>query len=138
MLLTKVSKCCWKVAEFLKILVKIKTFYEDQTASRFKEVIQPPPPLHLHPSHQIKASYVSGKRYSYGDIQEYTDIYIPSTSRLKFRLEMVHHKCSFLTPTRNMFVGKFVKYVSFLTVLLEYFFIMFSELRFVKQVRLFE
>ena len=39
MLLIKVSECCWKVAKFPKILIKIKTFYEGQTASRFKEVI---------------------------------------------------------------------------------------------------
>ena len=43
MLLMKVSKC-WKIVEFPKISIKMKnfkTFYEDQTKSLFKEIIQP-------------------------------------------------------------------------------------------------
>ena len=45
MLLMEVLKC-WKIVEFLKISIKIKTFktfYEDQTVSRLKDIIQPPP-----------------------------------------------------------------------------------------------
>ena len=47
-----------------------KTFYQDETAIRLKEIIQP--------AHQLKAFYVSG------DIQEYTDICFPSDSRMQF------------------------------------------------------
>ena len=59
-------------AEFPKISIKMKnckTFYEAQTAIRFKKIIQPPP---LHPQpHQIKSYYVSGtKRF----LRIYTDI----------------------------------------------------------------
>ena len=37
---------CWQIVGFQKISIKIKnckTFYEAQTASCFKEIIQPPP-----------------------------------------------------------------------------------------------
>ena len=44
----------------------------------------------------------------------------------------------FVTTTRNMFVGLFVKWVRFLTLLREYISFMFSELKFVKWVRFFE
>ena len=45
----------------------------------------------------------------------------------------------FLTPTKNMFLGKFVKWVRFLAVLREYiFYNVLKELRFVKWVRLSE
>ena len=46
-LLMKVSKY-WKIVEFQKISIKMKnckTFYETQTASCLKEIIQPPQPL---------------------------------------------------------------------------------------------
>ena len=59
-------------AEFPKISIKMKnckTFYEAQTAIRFKKIIQPPP---LHPQpHQIKSYYVSGTK---SFLRIYTDI----------------------------------------------------------------
>ena len=46
MLLMEVLKC-WYVEEFPKISIKMKNFkifYKAQTATRPKEIIQPPPP----------------------------------------------------------------------------------------------
>ena len=44
-IMVEVSKN-WKIVKFRKISIKMKnckTFYETQTASRLKEIIQPPP-----------------------------------------------------------------------------------------------
>ena len=57
----EVSKC-WKTVEFPKILIKMKNFkrlYEAQTVNRLNEIIEP--------LNKIKASYVSGTKFSYGD-----------------------------------------------------------------------
>ena len=62
----------------------------------------------------------------------------------------VHGECSswvsrnravpifFLTSTRNIVAGKFVKWVTFLVVLLDHIFIMLSDSKLVKRVRFFE
>ena len=58
-----------------------KVFYEAQIASRLKEIIL------LLPSalpHLIKSYYVSGTKFSHGDIQKYTDICSQSASRMHF------------------------------------------------------
>ena len=47
-----------------------KTIYEAQTASRFKDIIQPPPPP--PPLHQIKSYYVFGTKMF---LRRYTEIY---------------------------------------------------------------
>ena len=66
----EVSKC-WKIVEFLKFSFKIKkckTFYEAQTASRLKEIIQ----LHstyLPPDKTLL--FFWNKKFSYGDIQTF-------------------------------------------------------------------
>ena len=63
------------MVEFPKISVKkkhFKTFYETETASRLEEIIQ-----------QI---------FSYENIQEYTDIFFPSASRMQFWV--VQKRCS--------------------------------------------
>ena len=58
-----------------------KVFYEVQIASRLKEIILPLP---SSPPHLIKSYYVSGTKFSYGDIQKYTDICSQSASRMQF------------------------------------------------------
>ena len=71
--------------EFQKISIKMKnckSFYEAQTASCLKEIIQPPPNPQLTP-HQIKSYYVFGKK-NYGDIQKYTEICFQSASKMQF------------------------------------------------------
>ena len=57
-----------------------KVFYEAQIASRLKEIILPLPSLLPH----LIKSYVSGTKFSYGDIQKYTDICSQSASRMQF------------------------------------------------------
>ena len=52
--------------------------------------------------------------------------------------EMVHWKKIFLTPNRNMFAGKFVKWERFFIVFWEHIFSISSELRLIKQVSCFE
>ena len=64
----RVTKCLKKV-EFPKISVKIKnfkTFYETQTASHLKEIIQPP-------NHPLPSPLILEEKFSYENIQE--DIY---------------------------------------------------------------
>ena len=80
-----------------------KTFYEAQTASRLKEIIQ----LLQH----IKASYVSGTNIQeYADIQEYTDICFPRALRMKF-LGVQKRCCENVSSAtkQNVFAGKFKK-----------------------------
>ena len=67
----EISKCS-KIVGFPKIFIKMKnwkTFYEAQTASHLKEIIQPPP----NPPTPGKSYYFSGTKYCY--IQRYTEIY---------------------------------------------------------------
>ena len=56
-----------------------KTFYEDQTASNFKEIVQPSQTR----SHQNLTTPLEQK-ISYGDIQKCTDICFQSASRIQF------------------------------------------------------
>ena len=70
----KVSKC-WKMAEFPKISIKMKNwkiFYEAQTVSHHKEIIQPPP--NLPPTTYNLATSLQ-QTLSYGDMEKYTDIF---------------------------------------------------------------
>ena len=77
-LLMEVSKG-WKILEFSKISIKMKDFkifYKGQSASWLKEFIQSPTSWKLPTSlEQI---------FSYGDMQEYTDICFPSALRMQF------------------------------------------------------
>ena len=59
-----------------------KTFYETQTASHVKEIVQIPPPL--SPPHQIKVYYVSGTKIFLWRYKKYTDICFQSASRMQF------------------------------------------------------
>ena len=87
----------------------------------------------LFSPHQIKASYVSGSKMFE---RRFTGLYRHLLSKctkteVLEHLEMVQCKCFFwhLAPIRNMFLAVLQEYI---------FFIMLSELRFVKWVRFFE
>ena len=113
---TEVIMEIWKyqnAKQKLKIQ-KFKTFYKSQAAICLMEIIQP--------SHQIKAPYVS-----WTNAQEYTDMCFPSAPRIG-RLEMVQCQCFFWHQPKTFF---WLRCGSI-------FFIMLSELRFVKWVRFFE
>ena len=116
MLLMEISKCC-KITKFPKTSIKMKyyqTFHEVQTASALRKLFNPPPDksfLHLW-----------RKKF----LQKLTGIHRHRLSKcLKNaalrRKEMVQY-LFFLTPTRNMFSVKFVKWVRFLAVFVEYTF----------------
>ena len=106
-----------------------KTCYEAQIASSIKKIIPPNP----QPTpHRIKPYYVFGIKFF---LRRYTEMYGHVLSKcFKYavlgRQEMVQRKCSFLTPNRNMFAGKFVKSEKLLTLLGEHI-ILSHEFRFV-------
>ena len=110
-LLMELSKC-WNVEELPKISAKMKnfkTFYKAQTVRSFKEAPTSPPP----PSPYNFWTKIFLRRY--------TGIYRHLLSKsfenaVPGRLEILQCKFLlqiFLTPTRNMFAGKFVKWVAF-------------------------
>ena len=115
----EVSKC-WKITELPKDSLKMKnckTRYKAQTASRLKEVIEPPP---TH-SHQINPHNVVGIKIF---LRRYTEIYRHLLSKCfknvaLGRQEMVQCKCFFWHQTETC-VGKFEKSEMFLTVLSEH------------------
>ena len=116
-------QCYWwnyrnpeKQLNFKKLYLKWKiwkTFYEAQTMSRLKEINQT--------NTRYKSPTSLKQKFSYRDVQEYTDICFPSASRMQFL--SFQKWCSanvfFLSSTRNMCPGKFVKQLRFLAVLRE-------------------
>ena len=77
----------WEKFEFSKASIKMKNckiFYEAQTSSCFKEIIQTPSPT----LHQIKSCYISLSKKLlieiYRNIQKYTNIWFRSASRFQF------------------------------------------------------
>ena len=95
-----------------------KTFYEAQTVSRLKEIIQPPP----NPPQLYKILLSLWNKLF---LTEITEIYRHLRSKcFKYAVlggqEMAQCKCFFLTPNRNMFTGKFVKSERSLAVLREH------------------
>ena len=73
-----------------------KTFYEAQTASCLKEIIEPPPNSQPTP-HKIKSYYVFGTKIF---LRRYTEIYKHLLSKcfknaVPGRQEMVQRKCFF-------------------------------------------
>ena len=83
------------MVEFPKISIKpknCKTFYEVETASLITEISQP---LHQPSPNRIKSYYASGKKFSYGDIQKYSDICFQSAARTAVlrRQGMMQCKC---------------------------------------------
>ena len=124
----EVSKC-WKIIELPKDSLKMKnckTLYKAQTASRLKEVIQPPP---THP-HQINPHNVVGTKIF---LQRYTEIYRHLLSKCfknvaLGRQEMVQWKCFFWHQLESRF------WLCCRSI----FFIKLSGLRFIKWVVFFE
>ena len=112
------------MVEFQNSSIKIKNckiFYEAQTVSCLKEIIQPPPNTQPIP-HQIKSYYVFGTKIF---LRKYTEIYRHLILKcfknaVLWRQEMMQPKCFFLTPNRNMYPGRLVKSKRFLTVLREH------------------
>ena len=112
----------WKTAEFPKTSIKTKnckTFYESQTASRNKKIIQLPPPnplsadkiwLCLWNKNLFTEIYKSIQTFAFKVLQE-----CGSWASRNREVQM-----SFLTPNRNLFAGIFVKSERFLAVLREY------------------
>ena len=98
-----------------------KTFYDAQTASCLKEIIQPPHNPQPNP-HQTKSYYVFGTK---SFLQRYTKIYRHLLSKC-FKNEVLGlsrngtAEMFFLTPNRNMFAGQYVKSERVLTVLREH------------------
>ena len=115
----EVSKC-WKITELPKDSLKMKnckTRYKAQTASRLKEVIEPPP---TH-SHQINPHNVVGIKIF---LRRYTEIYRHLLSKCfknvaLGRQEMVQCKCFFWHQTETC-AGKFAKSEMFSAVLSEH------------------
>ena len=100
-LLMKVSKY-WKIVEFQKISIKMKnckTFYETQTASCLKEIIQPPQP-------PIPPDKILIRLWNKNFLERYTEIYRYLLSKcfkkvVLGRQEMVQCKCFFLHQTET-------------------------------------
>ena len=130
MLLMEVSKC-WKIKVFSKISIKIKnskTVYEAQTASCFKGSTQPLPDRKLLTS--LKQNFSDGD-------QECADICFPTCKQCSSWVSRNGAvQIIFLTPTRNIFAGKFVKWVRVLAALQEYNFynIEWVEVRLISEV----
>ena len=92
----------WKIVEFRKTSIKMKnckTFYETQTASRLKEIIQAPPP---HTSRSTSCYIFETKIF----LERYTEIYRHLFSKcfkkvVLGRQEMVQCKCFFWHQTET-------------------------------------
>ena len=109
----EVSKC-WKIGKLPKILVKMKKFKTFYEAQKQLDTL-----TNLFSLLHIKASYVSGTKI-FWQSQAYRNLLSKCfKNKVLGRLEMVKCKCFPLTPTRDMFAGKSVKWVTFLVVLLE-------------------
>ena len=97
-----------------------KTFYEAQTASCLKEIIQPPPNPQPIP-YQTKSYYVFRTKIFLRRYTEHTDIFFQSASRMQFF--GVKKWCSsyvFSDTKQKNVPGKFVKSERFLTVFREH------------------
>ena len=111
----------WKTAEFPKTSIKTKnckTFYESQTASRHKKIIQ------LHPNPLSADKFwlcLSNKNLFmeiYRSIQTFAFKVLQECGSWASRNSEV--QMFFLTTNRNLFAGIFVKSERFLAVLREY------------------
>ena len=119
----EISKCS-KIVGFPKIFIKMKnckTFYEAQTASHLKEIIQPPP----NPPTPGKSYYFSRTKCSY--IQRYTEIYRHLLSKcfknaVPGRQEMVQYNVFFWQRTETFFLEKLQSQKGFLLFAGAYYF----------------
>ena len=122
MLLMEVSKS-WKMLEFQKIQIKMKkckTFYETQTVSCLKEIVQPPQYPTYPPSDKILLRLWNKNILAeiYRNIQTLAFTVLQECSSLASRNDAA--QMFFLTPNINMFAGKFLKSERFLNVLREH------------------
>ena len=102
-----------------------KTFYETQTASRLKEIIQAPPP---HTSRSTSCYIFETKIF----LERYTEIYRHLLSKcfkkvVLGRQEMVQCKWSFWHQTEACLQEKFVNWESFLSVFWKHFIFNFKR-----------
>ena len=98
-------------------------FYEVKTASHIEKIIQPPPSKHK----------LLLQKFSDGYLQECIDICFPTALKRQFLGAQKWCSASVLYDINQRQVfWKFEKWVRFLAVLLEYIFIMLSEVRFVR------
>ena len=134
----EVSKC-WNITEFPKISIKMKnwkTFYQVQTAIRFKEIIQPlpnPPSSDKILLRFWNRSFLTEicrneQTFAFKGLQE-----CGSWASINDAVQIF-----FLTPNGNMFAGKFLKSGLSWLCCGSILFSMSSELRSVKWVRFFE
>ena len=96
-----------------------KTLYEVQTASRLKEIFQPPP---THPSPDKILLCLWNKniiKETYRKMQAFTFKVFQECGSWASRNDAV--QMLFLTPNRNMLAGKIIKSDRVLAVLLEQF-----------------
>ena len=111
-IMVEVSKN-WKIVKFRKISIKMKnckTFYETQTASCLKEIIQPPQP-------PIPPDKILIRLWNKNFLERYTEIYRYLLSKcfkkvVLGRQEMVQCKCFFWHQTEtflleNLYTEKF-------------------------------
>ena len=123
----KVSKC-WKLVEFQKTLIKMKnckTFYETQKASPLKEIIQPPSTPHTTRENLDTSLQQNFLREIYRNIQTFVLKELQESNSWASGNGAV--QMFFLTPNRNMFAGKFLKWESFLAVFWEHIIFSFER-----------
>ena len=83
-----------------------KTFYETQTATRLKEIVQPPPSPHITRKHTDASLKQKFPREMCRNIQTFVFKVLQESSSWKSGNGAV--QMLFLTPNRNMFAEKFV------------------------------
>ena len=114
----------------------VKHFARPKQRAALRKLFSSTPNHPFHP-HQIRSYHVSDIfKEIYRNIQTFDFKLLQECSSWASRTGVV--QIFFLTPNRNMFVGKLVKSERFWTVLQEHIILMPSELRFVKWVRFFE
>ena len=83
-----------------------KTFYETQTATRLKEIVQPPPSPHTTRKNLDASLKQKFPREMYRNIQTFVFKMLQKSSSWESGNGAV--QMFFLTPNRNMFAEKFV------------------------------
>ena len=109
-----------------------KTFYETQTASRLKEIIQSPSTPHTNLATSLKQNFL---REICRNIQTFAFKVLQESSSWASGNGAV--QMFFLTPNRNMFAGKFVNWESFLAVFWEHIIFNFKRVEIRKMSEVF-
>ena len=111
-------QCFNTIDRSIKILKNFKTFYETQTVSRFQEVIQPspsPPPLDKMLLRLWNKNFLTE---IYRNIQTFAFKLLQKCS--SWASGNIAVQMFYLTPSRNMSVGKSLKLERFLALLREH------------------